>query len=124
LFFAVWATKLAIVRTLISFKSTAATKCLSGHLLNYPTDNLETLAMPFRMSKTLRFWVEVECDEQDLTRADDREVAAILRGFEQGGNAMRSLNRKGRVIWKATPEFLDRLADAEKEADDEDRTRE
>jgi hypothetical protein len=88
------------------------------------SNNLEKPAMPFRMSKTLRFWVEVECDEQDLTRADDREVAAILRVFEQCGDAMRSLNRKGQVIWKATPDFLDRLADAEKEADEEDRMRE
>ena len=39
--------------------------------------------MPFRMSKTLRFWVEVECDQQDLTQANDSEVAAILREFEQ-----------------------------------------
>jgi hypothetical protein len=77
--------------------------------------------MPFRMSKTLRFWVEVECDQQDLTLANDSEVATILREFEQSGDAMRSINRRGQVIWKATPEMLDRLADAEKEAEAEDR---
>ena len=59
------------------------------------TNNLEKPAMPFRMSRKLKFWVEVECDEQDLTQADDREVAAILREFEQCGDAMRSLNRRG-----------------------------
>jgi hypothetical protein len=79
--------------------------------------------MPFRMSKTLRFWVEVECEEQDLTQANDSEVAAILREYEQCGDAMRSLNRRGQVVWKATPEMLERLADAEKEADEEDRMR-
>ena len=38
--------------------------------------------MSFRMSRTLRFWVEAECDSQDLRRADDKEVAAILLNFE------------------------------------------
>jgi hypothetical protein len=75
--------------------------------------------MPFRMSKTLRFWVEVECEQQDLRRANDREVAAILREFEQCGEAMRSLNRRGQVVWKATPQMLDRLADAEAEVEAE-----
>jgi len=80
--------------------------------------------MPFRMSKTLRFWVDVECEEQDLSLTDEKEVAAILRGFEQSGDAMRSLNRRGQVVWRATPQMLEQLADAEKEADDEDRMRE
>ena len=97
---------------------------LIGAFAELPTNNLEKPAMPFRMSKTLRFWVEVECEEQDLTQANDREVAAILREFEQSGDAMRSLNRRGQVVWKATPEMLEQLADAEKEADAEDRMRE
>jgi hypothetical protein len=88
------------------------------------TNNLEKPAMPFRMSRELKFWVEVECDQQDLRRPDDREVAAILREFEQCGDAMRSLNRRGQVVWKATPEMLEKLADAEAEADAEDRRRE
>ena len=54
-----------------------------GAFLEIPTNNLEKPPMPFRMSKTLRFWVEVECEQQDLTQAGDREVAAILREFEQ-----------------------------------------
>jgi hypothetical protein len=95
-----------------------------GAFIELSTNNLEKPEMPFRMSKTLRFWVEVECDQQDLTQANDSEVAAILREFEQSGDAMRSLNRRGQVVWKATKEMLDRLADAEKEADDEDRMRE
>ena len=89
-----------------------------------PTNNLENSAMPFRMSRELKFWVEVECDQQDLSWADDRDVAAILREHERRGDAMRSLNRHGQVVWKATPQMLERLADAEAEADAEDRMRE
>jgi hypothetical protein len=84
------------------------------------TNNLEKPAMPFRMSRTLRFWVEVECELQDLRKADDKEVAAILREHERRGDVMRSLNRRGQVVWKATPQMLERLADAEKEADAEE----
>jgi hypothetical protein len=75
--------------------------------------------MPFRMSRILRIWVEVECEEQDLRKADDREVAAILREYEECGEAMRSLNRRGQVVWKASPQMLDRLADAEAEVEAE-----
>lgn len=76
--------------------------------------------MPFLMSRILKFWVEAECEGQDLPKADDREIAAILREFERCGDAMRSLNHRGQVIWKATPEMLERLADAEEEADAEE----
>jgi hypothetical protein len=87
-------------------------------------NNLEKPAMPFRMARELKFWVEVECELQDLTQADDSEVAVILREFERRGDAMRSLNLRGEVVWKATPQMLDRLADAEAEADADDRMRE
>ena len=75
--------------------------------------------MPFRMSRTLRFWVEVETEYQDLRKADDKEVAAILQEFEACGEAMRSLNRRGKVVWKASPQMLERLADAEAEVEAE-----
>jgi hypothetical protein len=92
-----------------------------GAFTEFATNNLEKPAMPFRMSRTLRFWVEVECDQQDLTQANDSEVAAILREFEGCGDAMRSLNRRGQVVWKATKEMREKLADAEADADAEDR---
>ena len=76
--------------------------------------------MPFRMSRTLRFWVEAECESQDLRRADDNEVAAILLSFEGQGYAYRSLNSRGHVIWRATPYFLEELAGAEREVEAED----
>jgi hypothetical protein len=71
--------------------------------------------MRFRMSRTLRFWVEAECESQDLRRADDNEVAGILLSFEDQGYAFRSLNRRGEVTWKASPYFLEELAGAERE---------
>jgi len=76
--------------------------------------------MPFRMSRTLRFWVEAECESQDLQRADDNEVAAILLSFEEQGYAFRSLDSPGEIMWRATPYFLEALAGAEREVDDED----
>jgi hypothetical protein len=39
--------------------------------------------------------------------------------IEEAGDAMRSLDRKGRVAWKATPRMLTKLADAEQEARDD-----
>ena len=47
-------------------------------------------------------------------------LAQILRKFEEAGEAMRYLNTKGEVAWKATPRMLSRLADAEQEARDEE----
>jgi hypothetical protein len=75
--------------------------------------------MPFRMSRTLRFWVEAECDQQDLRCADDNEVTAILLNFEEQGYAYRSLNSRGHVIWRATAYFLEELAGAEREVEAE-----
>ena len=72
--------------------------------------------MRFRMSRELKALVEAECEEQDLTQAGDKEIAAILQNFEQSGHAMRALNRRGQVIWKPTKNMLERLADAEAEA--------
>jgi hypothetical protein len=76
--------------------------------------------MPFRIHKNLRLSVEAACEEQDLRQADDKEIAAILLQFEKRGDAMRSLNRRGKVIWKATQQLLDELASAEAEADAEE----
>lgn len=90
-----------------------------GAFAELATTNLEKPAMPFRMSRTLRFEVEVACDRQNLRHADDNEVAAILRSFEECGNAMRSLNRRGEVVWRATPQLVQELAAAEREVEAE-----
>jgi hypothetical protein len=71
------------------------------------------------MSRTLKFWVEVECYERGLSRIRARDVATVLQAFERRGDAMRAVNRRGQVIWKASPQLLDELAAAEKEVDDE-----
>jgi hypothetical protein len=76
----------------------------------------------FRMTKVLRFWVEVEYERiknhrPGCTRTE--LVAQILRKFEEAGVAMRFLNSDGDIAWKATPGMLSRLADAEQEARDD-----
>jgi hypothetical protein len=74
------------------------------------------------MDKTLRFWVDVAYEH--LKPAHDNVtkrqlVAQILRTYEQRGDAMRCINKQGKIAWKATPRFLTMLADAERDAQDE-----
>jgi hypothetical protein len=78
--------------------------------------------MKFLMTKDLRFWVD--CEYQHIknetvgsTRA--QLIAEILGKFEEAGDAMRYLDSKGRIAWKATPSMLTRLADAEQEVLDD-----
>jgi len=85
----------------------------------FAVNDLKGPAMPVRMSRTLRFWVEVECEQQEINPADDRQVAKILREFERCGEAMRSLNGRGQIIWKASPQMLERLAEEEAEVEAE-----
>ena len=46
-------------------------------------------------------------------------IAQVLHEFEECGDAMRYLDRNGRVGWKATARMVSRLAAAEHEARDE-----
>jgi hypothetical protein len=78
--------------------------------------------MNFRMSKVLEFWVDVEYQrikKHVPGRPITELIAQILRKFEEAGDAMRFLNTKGEIAWKATPGMLSRLADAEQEAIDD-----
>jgi hypothetical protein len=78
--------------------------------------------MKLCITRTLRFWVDVEYEDvknQGPDRPRTEVIAAILRQFEEAGDAMRFLNVHGRVAWKATPRMLARLADAEREARDD-----
>jgi hypothetical protein len=78
--------------------------------------------MKFRMSRILRFWVDVEYDDirdQAPGRPRTELIAAILCEFEEAGDAMRYLDAHGRVVWRPTPRMLSRLADAEQEARDD-----
>ena len=78
--------------------------------------------MKFRMTKVLRFWVDVEYERIKNDHpggARNELVAQILRKFEEAGEAMRYLDTNGEIAWKATPAMLSRLADAEHEARDD-----
>jgi hypothetical protein len=74
------------------------------------------------MDKTLRFWVDVACDDIKLDHIEltkSRLVAEVLRQYERRGDAMRYLDNRGKIAWKATPLMLQKLADAEREAQDD-----
>jgi hypothetical protein len=78
--------------------------------------------MKFRMDKTLRFWVgvayeHIKANHHKLTKR--QLVAQILRKYEQRGDAMRCLDSRGKLAWKASPRFLSMLADAERDARDD-----
>jgi hypothetical protein len=78
--------------------------------------------MKFRMSKTLKFWVDVECEQRkDRVASKTKRAlfAEVLHDFEQVGDAMRYLDRNGRIAWKATASMISRLVDAERDAKDE-----
>jgi hypothetical protein len=75
--------------------------------------------MKLRMTKKLKFWVDVACEQRKaLTCPKSRHalVSEVLHEFEEAGDAMRYLRADGKVGWKATPRMLDWLADAEREA--------
>jgi hypothetical protein len=81
--------------------------------------------MKLRMTKKLKFWVDVACEQTKTRRAGKSRqalVTEVLSEFEQAGDAMRYLRPDGKIGWKATPRMLDRLADGEREAreDEED----
>ena len=46
-------------------------------------------------------------------------TAEILREYERHGDAMRYLNAKGNIAWKASPWMLSRLAGAVREVEDD-----
>jgi hypothetical protein len=79
--------------------------------------------MKFRMSKVLGFWVDVEYERiknHAIGRPRTELIAQILGKFEEAGDAMRYVNARGEIAWKATPGMLSRLADAEQEARDDE----
>jgi hypothetical protein len=74
--------------------------------------------MKIRMTKTLRFWVDVEhphIKNENTGPTKAELIAKILRDFEEAGDAMRYLIADGQIAWKATPRMLARPADAEQE---------
>jgi hypothetical protein len=78
--------------------------------------------MKLRMTKKLKFWVDVACERRKAAtslKSKQALVAEVLSEFEQAGDAMRYLRANGKIGWKATPRMLDRLADGEREAKDD-----
>jgi hypothetical protein len=78
--------------------------------------------MKFRMDKTLRFWVDCSYEARKDQSTNHRKaelIAEILRDYERHGDAMRYLNVEGKIVWKATPLLLQKLADAEREVEDD-----
>jgi hypothetical protein len=70
--------------------------------------------MKLRMDKTLRFWIDVAYDEikMDHDKVPKQHLLAhILRQYEGRGDAMRYLDKRGTIAWKASPRFLTKLAD-------------
>jgi hypothetical protein len=75
-----------------------------------------------RISKTLKFWVDVACEQRKVQippKSKQSLIAEVLHDWEEAGEAMRYLRTDGTIAWKATPKMLDRLADAERDAKDE-----
>jgi hypothetical protein len=75
--------------------------------------------MKLRMTKKLKFWVDVACEQRKALmspRSRQALIAEVLSEFEEAGEAMRYRRADGKIGWKATPQMLDRLADAEREA--------
>src|SRR5271166_1347778 len=84
------------------------------------TDN-HSNPMKIRMSKILREIVDQAYYAARLRRngvepTRDVPLAEVLGDLEASGDAMRFLDAKGRIAWKATPRLCDRLMDLELEA--------
>ena len=78
--------------------------------------------MKLRMEKSLKFWVDCSYEDKKHENANHARVeliAKILRDYERSGHAMRYLNTKGQIAWKASPRMLSILADLEREAEDD-----
>jgi hypothetical protein len=85
--------------------------------------------MTILMDKILQDLVEEAYEEARLRRLGgfpDRDVvfAEALADLESDGDAMRYVNSKGRIAWKATPDLRDYLndlkLDAEADLEDEE----
>ena len=78
--------------------------------------------MKFRMDKTLRFWVDCSYEDKKTRKRQPHEGRADRRNparLRAPGDAMRYLDRRGQIAWKASPSMLSRLADAEREVEDD-----
>ena len=56
---------------------------------------------------------------ENANRTKAELIAEILRDYERSGDAMRYLNAAAQIAWKASPAMLRKLADAEREVEDD-----
>jgi hypothetical protein len=78
--------------------------------------------MKFLMDKIIRELVEEAWEWAHLGRIGgfpDRDVvfAEALADLESDGDAMRYVNSKGQIAWKATPDLRDYLEDLQLDAE-------
>ena len=78
--------------------------------------------MKFRMDKIIRELVEESWEWARLGRTRDfvdrdRVFSETLADLESSGDAMRYLNSKGQIAWKATPGLRDYLNDLKLDAE-------
>jgi hypothetical protein len=80
--------------------------------------------MPILMDEILQ---EIADEAYELARlrrngvktTRDRVFAEVLAELETNGDAMRFVDAKGRIAWKATPRLRDYLQDLELEAEED-----
>ena len=80
--------------------------------------------MKFRMDKIIRELVEESWESARLGRTrhfgdKNRVFSETLVELECEGKAMRYLDSKGRIAWRATPELRDYLRDLRIDAEEE-----
>jgi hypothetical protein len=78
--------------------------------------------MKILMDRTLKEIVEQAYEEARLRRIGnfpgrDLVFAKVLADLESEGDAMRYLDAKGRIAWKATPDLRDHLRDLQLDAE-------
>ena len=75
-----------------------------------------------RLDRLLRFWIDVEYERRKnlvAGRSKSEITKEIILEYERAGHAMRTLDDRGRVAWKASPKMIESLASAEREARDD-----
>ena len=76
----------------------------------------------FLMDKILREAADRACEIARLRRngaraTHDLVLSAMLADFEASGNAMRHVNSRGQIAWKATSQLRDHLMDLQLDAE-------
>jgi hypothetical protein len=80
--------------------------------------------MNYRLDKILREVLEFDFGITRLGRnpaqtAQRLFLAKAVAKLEACGDAMRTVDAKGRICWKATPALRDRIVDQRRDAEDE-----